>query len=87
MASSCLAKHLKEKLTSVSHILVLSQEEIIKEHLKHGLIQNVTAEKLVIGALEQTFIEFVGPLMCILVKCQKRPSIILKLIIYLMQWK
>ena len=60
MASKCLHIHLKEKLTSISHMLVLNQEELTKQHLNHGLIQSVTAEKLVIGALEETFIEFVS---------------------------
>lgn len=60
MASSCFHTSLKEKLTSISHMLILSQDEIAKQYLNHGLIQNVTVEKLVKGALEETFVEFVS---------------------------
>ena len=60
MASKVLHAHLKDKLTSISHMLILSQEEFSKQHLNHGLILNVTTEKLVVGALEETFIEFVS---------------------------
>jgi len=58
MASECLHAHLKEKLTSISHMLILDQEEFTKQHLKHGLILNINSEKLIIGALQETFVEF-----------------------------
>ena len=60
MASECLHTHLKEKLNSISHMLILDQEEFAKQHLKHGLILNINSEKLIIGALQETFVEFVS---------------------------
>ena len=70
MAGNSLHTHLKEKLVSVSHMLVLSQEELTKQHLNHGLILDVTTEKLIAGALEEAFIEFVSSYKYILVLLQ-----------------
>ncbi len=59
MASDLLHHHIKTKLTEVSHMLVLNKENLTRFYLNHGLIQDVTAEKLVIGALEESFVEMV----------------------------
>ena len=60
MSSRHLHTHLKSRLTDVSHMLILTKEELARNYLNHGLIQDVTAEKLIAGALEETFVEFVS---------------------------
>ena len=59
MASALLREHIQEKLNEVAHMLILDKGELAKNFLNHGLIQDVSAEKLVAGALEQAFVEFV----------------------------
>ncbi|XP_065058288.1 protein phosphatase 1H-like [Rhopilema esculentum] len=58
MASALLREHIQEKLNEIAHMLILDKEELAKNYLNHGLIQDVNAEKLVAGALEQAFVEF-----------------------------
>eukprot|EP00794_Sanderia_malayensis_P007341 gene7341-8161_t len=57
MASNLLHKVVEAKLTEVSHMLVLDKEDLKRSYLNYGLIQDVTAENLVIGSLEESFIE------------------------------
>ena len=46
---------MKDKLTEVSHMLVLSKEKMMEKHFTTGLITSIDAEKLIIGALEKAF--------------------------------
>lgn len=48
--------HIKDKLTEISHMLVLTQEEMDQKYLMTGLITSVDAEKLIMGALEKAFL-------------------------------
>ena len=59
MASKLLYELVKVKLKDISHMLLLDQEELARTYLNHGLIQDVTPEKLVMGALEDCFVEMV----------------------------
>ena len=51
-----LHHHIKEKLTEVSHMLILGREEMNTMHLNTGLITSIDTDKLIIGAIERAFL-------------------------------
>lgn len=51
-----IKKHVIKELTQISHIIVLSNEEILNQYLSKGLITTINAEKLIIGVLENAFL-------------------------------
>ena len=51
-----LHHHIKERLTNVAHMLVVTPEDFEQTFLTTGLILSIENENLVIGAIEQAFI-------------------------------
>lgn len=55
-AKNKLHLHIKDRLTQISHMLVLSQEDIERKYFSTGLIMSIDVDMLVIGALEEAFL-------------------------------
>lgn len=55
-ASRRLHYNIKEKLTEIAHMMILSNEELQEKHMQTGLITSINSEKLIMGALEQAFV-------------------------------
>jgi len=55
-AKNKLHYHIKHRLLHVSNMLVMDQQEIERKYFATGLIMNIDAEKLIIGALEEAFV-------------------------------
>eukprot|EP00111_Clytia_hemisphaerica_P003442 TCONS_00009839-protein len=57
-AQNRLHFHVKERLTQIANMLVMPQDEIERKYFTMGLIMDIDADKLIIGALEEAFHTF-----------------------------